>query len=125
MVQPYPGDAPHRKLIVWRKALDLVRTANDVAKAFPPDERYELARQLRRASRSVHANIVEGAGRRHRRDYARFLAIARGSVREVTAHLEAISVCNLLSGEALEESERLADEVSRMLTAMLKRMDPL
>jgi four helix bundle protein len=112
-------------LIVWRKALDLVRSANEVAKALPPEERYELARQLRRSSRSVHANIVEGAGRRQRRDYARFLAIARGSVREVTAHLEAISICNLLPDHALEESERLSDEVSRMLTAMLKRIDPL
>jgi four helix bundle protein len=112
-------------LIVWRKALDLVRCANEVAKALPSEERFELAKQLRRSSRSVHANIVEGAGRRQRRDYARFLAIARGSVREVTAHLEAISVCNLLSPDLLAESERLADDVSRMLTAMLKRMDPL
>ena len=122
---PNPSDVPHRRLIVWRKALDLVRSTNEVAKALPPEERYELARQLRRSARSVHANIVEGAGRRQRRDYARFLTIARGSVREVTAHLEAISVCNLLAPETLEESERLADEVSRMLTAMLKRIDPL
>ena len=120
-----PDDAPHRRLIVWRKALDLVRSANDVAKILPPEERYELARQLRRAARSVHANIVEGVGRRHRRDYARFLAIARGSAGEVTAHLEAISICKLLPADKLKEPEQLADEVSRMLTAMLKRMDPL
>jgi four helix bundle protein len=124
-MMPRHGDAPHHRLIVWRKALDLVRTTYQVARVLPPEERFELARQLRRASGSVVANIAEGAGRRHRRDYARFLAQARGSVREVAAQLTIAAVCDLAPPEVLAEPAKLADEISRMLTAMLKRIDPL
>ena len=118
-------DAPHHRLIVWRKSLQLVRSTYHVVRLLPPEERFELARQLRRSSVSVVANIAEGAGRRQRADYARFLAMARGSVREVAVHLEVAAVCELAPPETLVEPAGLADEISRMLTAMLKRIDPL
>ncbi len=49
---------------------------------FPGEEIYGLTAQLRRASYSVLANIVEGASREGKRDYLHFLYIARGSLSE-------------------------------------------
>ena len=49
---------------------------------FPGEEIYGLTAQLRRASYSVLANIVEGASRESKRDYLHFLYIARGSLSE-------------------------------------------
>lgn len=46
-----------------------------------------LADQLRRAARSVTANIAEGFERNTRGDFARFLAIAKGSAGEIRSHL--------------------------------------
>jgi len=60
-----------------------------LALAFPDYERYALADQIRRASRSVPTNIAEGYGRRKStKDFKHFLAIALGSSNEMIVHLE-------------------------------------
>lgn len=53
-----------------------------LTKSFPPDERYGLTSQLRRAVLSVPTNIAEGSKRETNREYARFLNIAEGSLAE-------------------------------------------
>ena len=70
----------HRDLTVWQKGLDLVEAVYLMTKAFPDDERYRLMHQSTRAAVSVPANIAEGHARGTRRDYANFVAIARGSL---------------------------------------------
>ena len=57
-------------------------------RTFPPDERYALALQLRRASVSIPANIAEATGRSMPVDQARFIDIACGSATETYALLE-------------------------------------
>jgi four helix bundle protein len=52
-------------------------------KYFPPDERFLLTSQIRRAAYSVPANIVEGCARRSRKDRAHFLNISESSLAEV------------------------------------------
>ena len=118
-------DASYRKLLVWQKARCLVRATYVMVRALPEYERYDLARQLRRAATSVVANIVEGSGRRNRGEYTQFLAMARGSVREVAGLVDVVDVCDLAPKDLLEEPAKLADEVSRMLTAMLRKLGPL
>ena len=58
-----------------------------VVLVLPKDEKYRLADQLLRASRSGTANIAEGYGRFHYLDTAKFCSNARGSVYEVLDHL--------------------------------------
>ena len=59
------------------------------AATLPDFERYALGDQLRRASRSVPANIAEGFARRQSvKDFRHFLAIAMGSSNEMTVHLD-------------------------------------
>ncbi|MBY0470491.1 four helix bundle protein [bacterium] len=54
--------------------------------------RASLREQLLRASESVVLNIAEGAGRTGKKDQARFYAIALGSLREVQAVFDLISL---------------------------------
>ena len=96
-----------------------------LAKRLPSSERSGLIPQLRTSSASVHANIAEGAGRRTPVDFARFLAIARGSAMEVDSHTEFAIEVELLSREDVKHAQALAAEVIRMLTAMLQRFRPL
>jgi four helix bundle protein len=69
-------------LMVWQRSHALVLDVYRLTKSFPPDERYGLTSQLRRAVLSVPTNIAEGSKRETNREYARFLNIAEGSLAE-------------------------------------------
>ena len=112
-----------RKLIVWQKAIELTRLVYAVAKKFPAEERYALADQLRRAAASVPSNIAEGNGRASNKDYAHFLAIARGSLYETITQLELARGLGCI--EEFDEIETLAAEVGRILTSLLRKYGAL
>ncbi len=80
----------YKNLVVWQRADDLFVEVHRIThQCFPPEERYELGRQLRRAALSVPSNIVEGNTRHHTRDKLNFFNIASGSLSEVTYGLHA------------------------------------
>jgi len=66
----------------YKLALQVVREAYDLARRLPDYEKYDLARQIRKAASSVTLNIAEGYGRYHYLDSLRFFYIARGSLSE-------------------------------------------
>ena len=57
------GMRHYRDLIAWQKAMDLVVRVYEATKEFPPEERFGLTTQLRRAAVSVASNIADGQGR--------------------------------------------------------------
>jgi four helix bundle protein len=116
----YPS---HRELIVWQRAMSLAERFS-VSPDYCQRERFALASQMRRAAVSIPANIAEGKGRSKRADFARFLAIARGSARELDTYLELSARLQFLKARQLEPAQGLLDEVARMLTVMLRRLTP-
>lgn len=81
------GVQSFRDLLVWKQSMELAKACYLLTRGFPKEEAYGLTSQIRRASTSVPANIAEGTGRGSRKDYAQFLKIARGSLRELETHL--------------------------------------
>ncbi len=71
----------------WKLAASLRRKLSTLAKEFPPHEKFKLADQIVRASRSVTANIAEGYGRFHYQEYIQFCRHSRGSLFELFDHL--------------------------------------
>jgi len=67
--------------------MDLVLECYRVTQRFPSNEQFGLTAQLKRAAVSVPANIAEGFGRWHRKEFVRFLLTANGSLKEVETHL--------------------------------------
>lgn len=77
----------YRDLDVWKAAVDMVEMTYRMRSEFPPDERYGLKSQMQRAAVSIAANIAEGYGRMHRKEYLNHLSIANGSLAEYETHL--------------------------------------
>jgi len=72
----------YTKIEAWKLADDLTVAIYQATQTFPREEIYGLTSQLRRASYSVPANIVEGSSRDSKKDYLHFLYISRGSLSE-------------------------------------------
>ena len=112
----------YRELKVWQKAHALVLAVYKSTQSFPRIEIYGLTSQLRRASSSIPANIVEGNCRGTDPEMVRFLQIALGSAAEVDYFL---LLARDLGYMKAEEHERLAadvDAVMRMLTSFIQKL---
>lgn len=77
-----------RKLEIWIDGIELADSVYSITELFPRQEVYGLASQMQRAAVSVSSNIAEGAGKDSDVDFARFLAIALGSLYELETQLE-------------------------------------
>ena len=78
----------YQQLVVWQKAMELVKEVYQLTMAFPETEKFGFVTQMRRASVSLPSNIAEGAGRGTDKDFSRFLKIARGSLFELETQIE-------------------------------------
>lgn len=79
--------ASFTELEVWKQSRKIRMWVTDLTKRFPGEEKYRLADQIIRSSRSVGNNIAEGHGRFHYQDNIRFCIMARGSLLETLDHL--------------------------------------
>ena len=118
------GMRHYRDLIAWQKAMDLVVRVYEATKGFPPEERFGLTTQLRRAAVSVPSNIADGQGRHATRDFLLCLSIAYGSLQEVETQL---IIARRL--EYLEESLQaglfyLTNEVARLINGLMNSLSP-
>ena len=112
-----------KDLKVWQRSMDLMVGCYAVSRLFPREERYGLTSQLQRSSLSVPANIAEGNGRRHRREYIHHLSMAKGSVNEVETLLIAATRLGYLPDEPRLELTEMVDEVARRLVALMRALD--
>lgn len=93
---------------------------SEVVKKLPQDERFALASQLRRAARSVTANIAEGFGRFHSRDNYKFCSNARGSLFEVLDHLISAHDDARITKEALADGRVHLENAIRIRNGYIK-----
>jgi len=112
----------HRDLIVWNKAMDLTVQVYEITSKFPTSERWRLVDQLCRAAASVPANIAEGQGRSSSKDFAHFLAIARGSLNETETYLMLAVRLGYLEAARAEPILALVTEVSKMLGSLRTKL---
>lgn len=112
----------YRDLKVWRKGMVLTEVVYRLCRKLPPEERYGLAQQLKRASVSISANIAEGYGRRSLGEYLRFISIANGSLKEVETLLLLARNLGLLQASDTSKALSATDELGRMLTVLVRRL---
>jgi four helix bundle protein len=111
------------ELIVWQKAMALVERVYLLSADFPKDEQYGLTAQLRRATVSIPSNIAEGQCRGSSRDFARFLAIARGSLAEVETQLLLTARLQFVDASKVDALIENVDEIGRLLRGLTRSLD--
>ncbi|HEY5440391.1 MAG TPA: four helix bundle protein [Gemmatimonadaceae bacterium] len=91
------------KLRVAETAMVVAEATYRVTREFPPDERWGLVSQMRRAAVSIGSNIAEGCGRSTNPQFVAFLQIAMGSASELEYQARLSLRLNLSSGELLND----------------------
>ncbi|HVU85873.1 MAG TPA: four helix bundle protein [Pirellulales bacterium] len=112
-----------RDLTAWQRAMDLAEAIYVQTSGFPHHETFGLRSQLRRAATSLPSNIAEGQGRRSRREFRRFLAIACGSLSEVETQILLAERLKYLTPEATADLTDKCAEVGRLLNGLLRSLE--
>jgi len=91
---------------IWKLSREIATQIHMMTlKELPKFEMYEVGNQIRRSSKSVKSNIVEGYGRRrYKAEYIRFLVFVLSSNDETIDHLETLNDTKSLENEVLFKS---------------------
>lgn len=100
----------YRNLEIWQLARKVSVKVHKMTLKLPNFDLYETGSQIRRSSKSVRANIVEGYGRRrHKNEYLRFLIFSLASNDETRDHLEVLYETDSLKDK--NEYDGLVNEI--------------
>ena len=112
----------YRDLEVYREAYSAALEVSRLTKGFPRIEQVELGRQLRRAARSVPANIVEGWGKRSSAaEFKRYLQNALGSCQETCMWLEMSLDESYITKDKHAELAKRYERTGAMLVSLWKK----
>jgi four helix bundle protein len=110
----------YQNLQVYQRAHEFGVACHRLSMDLPKFELFESGSQLRRASKSVSANIVEGYGRReYAAEYHRFLVIALASNDETGEWLRYLADCHPDKASAVEPLQSENQEIGRMLNRFI------
>ncbi len=106
---------PYSDLLAWQKAHALVIAVYRVTREYPPEERFGLVSQTRRAAASVPANLAEACGKRSFAQLRHGADIASGSLSELEYWLLLARDLGCLTPERHDALYRQLDEVRRLV----------
>ena len=117
----------YKDLEVWRIARELSIEIHKMTLTLPKFEMYEEGNQIRRSSKSIRSNIVEGYGRRrYKNEFIRFISFSIASTDETIDHLEILFETESLQdkelyNKLLEKSNLLGKKLIKFLEAVEKQ----
>lgn len=109
----------HTKLDVYAIARQFVKECYAAVIKFPPEERFILTQQIKRAALSVYLNIAEGSSRKSELERKRFYEIARGSVIEVDAAFDIAADLGYCTPESLQSAGEALVKCFKYLSALI------
>jgi four helix bundle protein len=114
----------HRDLDVYQMAFDSAMQIFELSKKFPVEEKYSLTDQIRRASRSVCANLAEAwRKRRYKAAFIAKLSDAEAEAGETQTWLEFAVRCNYLDVETGRNLYRTYNSILRIFVSMIHNSD--
>jgi four helix bundle protein len=113
-----------RALEVYKRQRTLAKEVFELSKRFPKEERYSLTDQLRRASRSIGAQIAEAwAKRLYPKHFVSKLSDADGEQLETQHWLSEAVDCSYLTEQDAKRLLSLCEEIGRMLGSMMREAE--
>ncbi len=112
----------YRDLLVWQKAYQLSLKIHKHTLNYPKYEQFELASQMRRASKGICANLAEGFGKQSvsKAEFKRFILMAMGSADEMRVWLSYSKDLGYLNEVAYEKLEIAYRDIAKMLNGLHK-----
>ena len=117
----------YKNLQICVLAKEVVNEIHKMSLNLPKFETYEVGSQIRRSSKSVKSNIVEGYGRRdYKNEYKRFITFALASNDETINHLETLFETGSLPdketyNEIREKLEKLGKKINQFLQSIKRQ----
>ena len=113
----------------YQRAMKLVAGIHALVKTFPAYERHDLASQMRRAAKSVPANIAEGYARRWSvKEFKNYLRMAMASANEMEVHLkiavELGYVAQQDAGQYVQEYGIIGKQLNRLISTWRQLQPP-
>ena len=113
------------KLICWQKAKELSKWIYKLTLNFPPEEKFGIVSQMRKASISIASNIAEGTSRKTKKDQAKFSVIAYSSTIELLNDLIIVFELNFITKEEYDIGRNLIEEVTKLISSLHKSQQEL
>jgi len=115
----------YKKLKIWQSAKVLTVDIHNMTMKLPKFEFYKVGSQIRRSSKSIRANIVEGYGRRrYKADFIRFLVYAHSSTDETRDHLDTLYETKSLSDkDKYEKIQAELDKTGKMIYGYIQSIE--
>lgn len=107
-------------LEIFQHAMDFAALSYEMSQAFPREETFGLRANLRRAATSVGLNIAEGAGRGTRKEFARYIDVANGSLSETFASFLVAHRLGCVDANQVARIREAADRLARRLANFKK-----
>lgn len=112
-----------RKLKIWDRSVELATVIYDITKNYPKNEMYGIVSQMRRSVVSISSNIAEGAGRQSKKEFKRFLNIAKGSSYELETQLTISKNLGFITHNQFDEITRSLIELHKMIHSLIKTLN--
>jgi len=107
-------------LVAWQVARELRKAIYEITRKMPPEEKYVLVAQIRRAAISITANLAEGFGRFSYQEHVQFCRNARGSAFEVRDHLIALLDEGFLSQTEWRNFDKHAQRAIQLVNGYIR-----
>ena len=122
-------DEGYKKLEIYQHGHELAIQVHEMSMTLPKFEMYEEGSQIRRSSKSVSSNIVEGyCPRKHKNEFLLYLNRAYASAEETIEHLDFLFRTKSLKDEETfhtlrENYEVLCKMIFRFIQSVMQTHD--
>jgi four helix bundle protein len=124
----YGGDKlailSYKDLEIYQKSFTMAVNLHNMTLELPKFELFEEGSQIRRSSKSIVVNIVEGFGRRrYKNEFIRFLTLAHASCDETKVHLNFIHDTGQITEEIFNEYIEKYDDLGKKTYNFIKTIE--